>query len=127
MLEIARAELGDDAAVLAVTFSESTISFDHVQFGRNTRITYNPQGVFTGSKRLKQPAHPSAAFSIAEVPTGAPQRLLAAIQERDGDGIDSLTGTLARDSKGVLVWRASAIVDGSKRDYTASPDGTLSG
>jgi hypothetical protein len=125
VLEVARAELGEDASLLEVTFSPSAISFVHVQFGRVTRISYDPDAVFTGSTRLRTPRNLRATFPISSVPADAPKRLLAAIREREGEDVRGLSGRLARDKRGALVWLAQATVGSEQREYTAAPDGAL--
>jgi hypothetical protein len=127
VLEIARSELEEDAVLHAVIVEENAISFIHVQFGRTTRITYNPEGTFTGSKRLSNPHSLRLTFPISEVDPNAPQRILAAVRENEGEDVKAFTATLAVATRGGLVWRVTATIGDSKHEYTASPDGTLMG
>ncbi|MDQ3822175.1 MAG: hypothetical protein M3321_02910 [Actinomycetota bacterium] len=127
VLEIARAELGDTAPLHAATVSETQISFVNVQIGRTVRVIYNPDGVFTGSERVRVGLNPAATFSIADVPRDAPGRLLAAVQEREDGEVTAFAATLARGAGGTLVWRAQAQVDGAARTYQAALDGSLTG
>jgi hypothetical protein len=127
VLEIARSELGEDAVLRTITVDENAISFVHVQFGRTTRITYDAQGVFTGSKRLPNPPNLRAIFPISEVAADAPERLLTEVRKKDGNAVKDFTATLGVNARGALAWHAKAVVDGTNHDYTASADGTLRG
>jgi hypothetical protein len=127
VLEIARAELGENAALYEVTVSEGAISFVHVQFGRNVRVVYNTHAVFVGNERVRKKLNPAATFQISNVPIDAPAKLLAAIHDREQGEVAGLTATLARDSRGALVWRAKATVDGAPKAYDADANGTLRG
>jgi hypothetical protein len=125
VLEIARAELGEDATLHMVTVSESEIAFVHVQFGRTTRVKYNTHAVFTGNDRAPSPRSPQQLFRMSDVQAAAPTKLLEAIQEREGGEVTGFSATLARDPRGALVWRAKATVGGEAKEYAADADGTL--
>jgi hypothetical protein len=127
VVEIARAELGEDAALAEATVSETAISFVHVQLGRNVRVVYNTNVVFVGNERVRKKLNPAATFPISSVASDAPARLLAAIQAREGKDVTGFTATLARNSSGALAWRAKAAVEGSPKTYDADADGTLRG
>ena len=127
VVEIARAELGDDAALHEVTVSRTAISFVHAQFGRNVRVTYDTHVVFVGNAPVRKKLNPARIFPISEVATGAPAKLLAAIQEREGGEVTRFTATLARNGSGALTWTAHASVDGVRKEYEAAADGTLRG
>ena len=127
VLEIARAELGETAALHAVTVSETQISFVNVQIGRTVRVIYNPDGVFTGGQPVRVGLNPAATFSIADVPRDAPATLLAAVQEREDGEVTAFAATLARGTSASLVWRAQAKVDGAARTYQADLNGALRG
>ena len=127
VLEIARAELGDDAVLVSVRVSETAISFSRVQFGRTTRVTYNAAGVFTGNARVPNPRSSTQTFRMAEIVAGAPAKLLAAIQEGASGTVTGFEATLARDRRGALMWHAKANVDGAAKEYEAAADGTLTG
>jgi hypothetical protein len=125
VLEIARAELGDNAVLHEVTVTEKEIQFVNVQIGRNVRVRYNTKAVFVANDRVRERLNPASTFSIAEVPLDAPARLLAAIQEREDGDVAGFSATLGRDDKGQLAWRAKATVDDAAKEYVAAPDGTL--
>jgi hypothetical protein len=125
VLEIARAELGDNAVLHEVTVTEKEIQFVNVQIGRNVRVRYNTKAVFVANDRVRERLNAASTFSIAEVPIDAPANLLAAIQEREDGGVEGFSATLRRDKKGQLAWRAKATVDGAAKQYVAAPDGTL--
>ena len=127
VLEIARAELGDDAVLHEVRVAETGISFVNVQFGRTTRVTYDADGVFVGNARAPSPRSAAETFPISDVPAGAPAKLLAAVQEREGGTVSGFEARLARDRRGALVWKAKATVDGAPKEYEAALDGTLRG
>jgi hypothetical protein len=127
VVEIARAELGDDAALHEVTVSDAEISFVHAQFGRNVRIKYNSRAVFTGNEPVRKKLNPAATFLIAAVPGDAPATLLAAIQEREDGDVSGFSATLARDRRGTLVWRAKAMVGARAKQYEADASGALRG
>lgn len=127
VVEIARAELGDDAALHEVTVSEAEISFVHAQFGRNVRIKYNTSAIFTGNERVRRRLDPARIFPISDVPADAPAKLLAAIQERESGDVSDFGATLARDRSGTLVWKATATVGGATKRYEAELDGSLRG
>jgi hypothetical protein len=125
VLEIARAELGDDAALHEVAVSESRISFVHARFGRNVRVVYNDNAVFVGNQRVRKRLNPAGVFPITDVPASAPAKLLAAIQEREGGDVTGFEATLMRERDGTLVWRASASVGGAEKRYEGELDGSL--
>jgi hypothetical protein len=125
VLEIARAELGDTAALHEVSVSETSISFVNVQIGRTVRVKYNPAGVATGNTPVRSRLNPTAAFPISDVAADAPAKLLAAIQEREEGEVSGFAATLARDRRGALVWKAKATVGGASKTYEAELDGTL--
>lgn len=125
VLEIARAEFPDNAPMLDVRVSEDTISILHVQFGRSTRFSYNPKGIFTGRKRSTKPVDPSRTFSIGEVPANAPARIRTAIEAREGSDALGFSATLARRKDGSLTWDVRATVDGEAKKYSATRVGTL--
>ena len=127
VLEIARAELGEDAFLSEVAVTENTISFVHVQFGRNVRVVYNSHAVFVGNERVRKRVSSAAAFPISDVPLDAPRKLLAAIQQREEGDVSEFGATLLRDRTGALRWDASATVEGVKKRYKAALDGTLRG
>jgi hypothetical protein len=127
VVEIARAELGDDAALQEVTVSDAEISFVHAQFGRNVRVKYNSRAVFTGNEPVRKKLNPAATFPISAVPADAPSRLLAAIQEREDGDVTGFTATLARDRRGSLGWRAKAMVGGAAKQYEADASGAVRG
>jgi hypothetical protein len=125
ILEIARAELGENAALHEVTITEKEIQFVNVQLGRNVRVRYNTSAVFVANDRVRERLDPASTFSITTVPLDAPAKLLAAIQEREDGDVSGFSATLSRDKKGELAWRAKATVDGATKEYMAAPDGTL--
>jgi hypothetical protein len=125
VVEIARAELGDDAALHEVTVSESEISFVHAQFGRNVLIKYDTNVVFIGNEPVRKRLDPAGIFQISAVPGDAPAKLLAAIQEREQGEVTDFTATFARDRQGALAWHAKATVNGTPKDYDADASGTL--
>jgi hypothetical protein len=127
VVEIARAELGDDAALHAVAFSESRISFVHAQFGRNVRVIYNTHAVFVGNQPVRERLNPARVFPISDVPVDAPAKLLAAVQDRETGDVADLQATLTRERDGMLVWKARATVDGAAKQYKAALDGSLRG
>lgn len=125
VLEIARAELGDNATLHEATVTEKEIQFVNVQIGRNVRVRYNTKAVFIKNDRVRERLNPALTFSIADVPTDAPAKMLAGIQEREDGDVSNFSATLSRDKKGELAWRAKATVDGETKEYVAAPDGTL--
>ena len=125
VLEIARAELGENANLHDVTITEKEISFVNVQLGRNVRVRYNTRAVFVATDRVRERLNPAATFSIATVPIDAPAKLLAAVQEREDGDVTGFSATLSRAAGGELAWRAKATVDGAAKQYEAAPDGTL--
>jgi hypothetical protein len=127
VLEIARAELGEDAALHEVAVSESRISFVHAQFGRNVRVIYNERAVFVNNQPVRKRLDPAGVFRIADVPADAPAKLLAAIQEREGGDVTAFEATLMRGRDGTLVWKASAKAGGVAKRYEAGLDGSLRG
>jgi hypothetical protein len=127
VLEIARAELGDDVALYEVTLSEGEIAFVHAQLGRNVRVKYNDRAVFTGNEPVRKRLHPRGIFQISAVPADAPAKLLAAIQERESGDVTAFGATLARDRSGTLVWKATATVNGAAKRWEAELDGSLRG
>jgi hypothetical protein len=125
ILEIARAELGDNTTLHEVTVSEKEVSFVNVQIGRNVRVRYNTNVVFIANERVRKKLNPAATFSISTVLGDAPAKLLAAIQEREDGEVAGFTATLARDRRGALLWHAKATVDGTPREYEADAAGAL--
>jgi hypothetical protein len=125
ILEIARAELGDDAALHEVTVSETEITFVNAQFGRNVRVRYGTDAVFIGNAPVRKKLNPAAVFPIAGVPRDGPSKLLAAIREREGGDVEGFSATLARNAKGELLWNAKATVGGAPKTFEAALDGTL--
>ena len=125
VLEIARAELGEDAALHEVAVAESRISFVHARFGRNVRVTYNDNAVFVSNQPVRKHLDPAQVFRIADVPADAPAKLLAAIQERENSDVTGFEATLMRARDGTLVWNAKATAGGSAKRYEAELDGTL--
>jgi hypothetical protein len=125
VLEIARAELGENTNLHDVTVTEKEISFVNVQLGRNVRVRYNTSAVFVANDRVRERLNPASTFSIATVSPDAPAKLLAAIQEREDGDVAGFSATLSRDERGELAWRAKATVDGEAKEYEAAPDGTL--
>jgi hypothetical protein len=125
VVEIARAELGEDAALHSVTVSESEIAFVHVQFGRTTRVKYDSHAVFTGNERAASPRSSAELFPMSDVQADAPAKLLQAIQAREGGDVAGFTATLARDARGALLWRVKATVGGGAKEYDGDADGTL--
>ena len=125
VLEIARAELGDNAVLHDVTVTEKEISFVNVQLGRNVRVRYNTHAVFVANDRVRERLNPASTFSIATVPVDAPKKLLTAIQEREDGDVSGFSATLSRDKRGELAWRAKGTVNGETKEYVAAPDGTL--
>jgi hypothetical protein len=125
VLEIARAELGEDAALHEVAVSESRISFVHARFGRNVRVIYNENAVFITNQPVRERLNPALVFPISDVPADAPAKLLAAIQERAGGDVTGFEATLMRERDGALVWKASAKVGGAAKRYEAELDGSL--
>jgi hypothetical protein len=125
VLEIARAELGEDAALHEVAVAESRISFVQARFGRNTRVTYNTNAVFVGNQPVRKRLDPARVFGISNVPTDAPAKLLAGIQERENGDVTGFEATLMRARDGTLVWNAKATAGGSAKRYEADVDGTL--
>ena len=127
VLEIARAELGDNAPLHEVAVSESRISFLHAQFGRNVRVIYNDNAVFVANQPVRKRLDPTRVFPITDVPADAPAKLLAAIQEREGGDVTDFETTLGRGRDGRHVWKATAKVGGSAKRYEAELDGSLRG
>lgn len=124
VLEIARAELGENANLHEVTVTEKEIQFVNVQLGRNVRVRYNTHAVFVANDRVRERLNPRSTFSISTVSIDAPAKLLAAIQEREDGDVAGFSATLS-DKRGDLAWRAKATVDGETKEYVAAPDGTL--
>ena len=125
VLEIARAELGEDAALHEVAVAPSAISFVHAQLGRNVRVIYNTHAVFVGNEPVRERLHPAGLFAISEVSADAPAKLLAAIQQREDGEVTGFRATLARDKSRTLVWKAQATVAGATKQYVGARDGTL--
>ena len=125
VLEIARAELGDNATLHDVTVTEKEVSFVNVQLGRNVRVRYNTRVVFIANERVRERLNPRLTFSIAEVPIDGPAKLLAAIQEREDGDVKDFSASLRRDQHRRLGWRATATVDGEVKHYEATADGAL--
>jgi hypothetical protein len=125
VLEIARAELGEDAALHEVEVGESRIAFVNAKFGRNVRVIYNDRAVFVANEPVRKALNPAGIFRISEVPADAPAKLLAAIEERERGDVTGFEATLMRDPSGTLVWKAGATADGARKQYTAALDGTL--
>jgi hypothetical protein len=127
VLEIARAELGEDAVLSEVAVSENALSFDHVRFGRIVRVVYNTHAVFVGNQPVRKPLKPAETFQISEIPDDAPAKLLEAIQKREEGDVSEFGATLARNKQGVLTWDARATVDGQRKSYQADVSGALRG
>jgi hypothetical protein len=125
VLELARAELGEDAVLSEVSVAENAVSFVHVQFGRNVRVVYNTHAVFVGNERVREKVKPASTFPISEVPDDAPAKLLGEIQEREKGAVLDFGATLRRDKRGVLTWSAKATVDGERKSYEADVSGAL--
>ena len=124
-LEIARAELGEEAALLEVEVTRNTVSFTRIQFGRAVKLTYDSHVVFTGAAKAKPPKSRAQIFSIEIVRADAPARLVEAIEKREGGDVERFTARLRQKTAGKLAWEVAATVGGSEHMYTASPDGTL--
>jgi hypothetical protein len=127
VLEIARAELGEDAVLSEVAVAENAISFDHVRFGSIVRVVYNTHAVFVGNERVRKKPNPAATFPISDVSADAPAKLLGEIQEREEGSVSDFGVTLERSKSGDLTWNAKATVNGARKSYEGNPDGTLRG
>jgi hypothetical protein len=124
VLEIARAELGDNANLHEVTVSEKEISFVNVQVGRNVRVRYNTNVVFIANERVRERLNPASIFLISSVSPEGPAKLLAAIQEREESDVTGFSATL-KDRRGELAWRAKATVNGAPKEYVGDLSGAL--
>jgi hypothetical protein len=127
VLEIARAELEEDAVLAEAAVSENAISFDHVRFGRIVRVVYNTHAVFVGNQPVRKRLKPAATFQISEIPDDAPAKLLESIQKREQGDVSAFGATLARNKQCVLTWDARATVNGQRKSYQADVSGALRG